>query len=214
MGKTSTAPDIRSAIHDRIFDAYLGAMGEDLMRKTHTRVNWICRRVSGRTVIDLGCSQGLVSILLAREGYDVTGLDVSQQAIEEAKAFVSSEAEQVKARLSFLQADCLQYVPPNKADTVIVAEVLEHFNHPARVIDACSGWLVENGTLIVTVPFGINDYLDHKQTYYLSGPISLLKRDFEIAEIEVFGKWLGIVAKNKVTREKERGATEEPRLRQ
>ena len=61
-------------IHDRVTEAYYGKMGQQFMRETQERIHWICNNVQGRSVLDVGCSQGIVPILLAREGINVIGI--------------------------------------------------------------------------------------------------------------------------------------------
>lgn len=52
-------------IHDRVVEAYYGKLGQQFMRETQERIHWICRCVHGKNVLDVGCSQGIVPVLLA-----------------------------------------------------------------------------------------------------------------------------------------------------
>ncbi|WP_455553818.1 methyltransferase domain-containing protein, partial [Comamonas kerstersii] len=182
-------------IHDRINDAYYGKLGQKFMRETQQRIHWICSRVHGRSVLDIGCSQGIVPILLAREGIKVVGIDTSPQAIKEANQYLASEPKHVKDRVEFINADFLSYDFKNlDVKTIVISEVLEHLVSPESFVDAASKLLPSSGQIIVTVPFGINDFIDHKHTFYLFEPFRLINQRFEIKEIKVLGKWLGIAA--------------------
>ena len=182
-------------IHDRINDAYYGKLGQKFMRETQQRIHWICSRVHGRSVLDIGCSQGIVPILLAREGIKVVGIDTSPQAIKEANQYLASEPKHVKDRVEFINADFLSYDFKNlDVKTIVISEVLEHLVNPESFVDAASKLLPSSGQIIVTVPFGINDFIDHKHTFYLFEPFRLINQRFEIKEIKVLGKWLGIAA--------------------
>lgn len=57
--------------------------------------------------------------------------------------------------------------------------------------------------LIVTVPFGINDYFDHKRTYYYLELYEHLSTFFEIVKVEFLGKWTGVVCIKKGVQSKE-----------
>jgi S-adenosylmethionine-dependent methyltransferase len=58
-------------------------------------------------VLDLGCGQGTQAIVLARCGYEVTGVDVSEELLEVARAAASAEPGEVRGRLRFERADLL-----------------------------------------------------------------------------------------------------------
>ena len=182
-------------IHDRVTEAYYGKMGQQFMRETQERIHWICNNVQGRSVLDVGCSQGIVPILLAREGINVIGIDTSPSAIEEAKRHLSSEPAHVQGKITFVNDDFLSHdFRQLEIETVVISEVLEHLVQPKTFIDTAAKLLSNNGRLIITVPFGINDFIDHKHTFYLLEPYRLIAKNFEIKEIAVLGKWLGIVA--------------------
>jgi len=181
-------------ILDRVYDAYTGEMGQPLMRATHRRVHWMCNAARGTRILDVGCSQGLVPILLAREGKEVVGIDSSPQAIRTAESHLASEAAAVKKLVTFLEADLAQHAfGEQRFDCVLMGEVLEHLIDPERLVAAAARLLDPGGRLVVTVPFGINDHLDHKRTFYLREPYGLLAQEFEIEQVDMLGKWLGLI---------------------
>jgi len=180
-------------IHDRVADAYYGKMGARFMRETQERIHWICAQVTGDSVLDVGCSQGITSILLGRESKHVLAIDSDARSIEEAKALLELEPERVQEKVEFLHTDFLAI--PSKSsryDTVIISEVLEHLVNPSVFVEAAAECLKPGGTLVVTVPFGINDFVDHKRTYYLLEPYQLLSTHFDVIEVSLLGKWLGL----------------------
>lgn len=193
---SAPAPAAISAadVHDRIAEAYFGKLGEVFMRETQERIHWICARVQGQRVLDVGCSQGITSLLLAREGKSVLGIDVDRQSIDEARALVAQEPERVQACLTLEQADFLNLQTPEQPfDTLVMSEVLEHLVLPQSFIEATSRFLKPGGRLVVTVPFGVNDFIDHKHTFYLLEPYRLMASRFDIQEVQVLGKWIGLV---------------------
>jgi cyclopropane fatty-acyl-phospholipid synthase-like methyltransferase len=54
-------------------------------------------------VVDLGCGAGNYSVWLAQQGFDVTGIDISEQAIEHAKRHALSEG----VSCNFISTDLL-----------------------------------------------------------------------------------------------------------
>lgn len=194
MSKHEGLPDI----HDRVTEAYFGKMGGEFARSTRERVHWICAQVAGEHVLDVGCSQGIASILLGREGKSVTGVDVSKIAVDEAKAYLAEEADAVQRRVTFIQADLFDdKVCTGPFHTIIMAEVLEHLIYPEALVAAAAERVQPDGRLIVTVPFGVNDWPDHKHTFYLHEPWQLISAFFDVEDVMYFGKWIGFVAKRR-----------------
>lgn len=52
----------------------------------------------GAKVLDVGCGSGFMSAILAKLGFEVTGVDLSEEMVAQAKAFVASEGLQVEIR--------------------------------------------------------------------------------------------------------------------
>ncbi|SMC67553.1 glycosyltransferase [Pseudomonas sp. URIL14HWK12:I5] len=192
---TTELPSPLADIHDRVMEAYYGKLGDQFMRETQSRIHWICAQVKGRRILDVGCSQGIVPLLLAREGCQVTGVDTSPQAIEEAKGYLSAEPAHIQQNVTYINSDFLALdtleVEP---DTVVISEVLEHLVRPELFVEKAYDLLKQGGRLVITVPFGVNDFIDHKHTFYLMEPFRLLAEHLQIIEIKMLGKWLGIVA--------------------
>src|SRR5437867_793637 len=92
-------------IHDRVAEAYYGLMGQQFMRETQNRIHRICRQIQGKSVLDVGCSQGIVPILLARDGLKVIGIDSSPKSIDEANHYLAQEPEHVRRNVSFVNTD-------------------------------------------------------------------------------------------------------------
>src|SRR3954464_15363339 len=94
------------ANNDRISEVYEGTLGTAEARdRARERVHWMCSRVSGARVLDIGCSQGIASILLGREGKTVTGLDRERAALEFARARLVDEPYRVQKRVEFVYGE-------------------------------------------------------------------------------------------------------------
>ena len=132
-------PSPLADIHDRVMEAYYGKLGDQFMRETQARIHWICAQVKGRRILDVGCSQGIVPLLLAREGCQVTGVDTSPQAIEEAYAalrkltdipFAIGEEFASKWQfLPYIEADLMQF---NRIDICNVGGLTDGATYTAK----------------------------------------------------------------------------------
>jgi len=180
---------------DLITEAYYGKLGESLMRASRERINWICSQARGETILDVGCSQGIATILLAREGKYVRGLDICKESIDYATAALAEEDDSTQEHAEFIQADFISHTLTNHTcyDAIIMSEVLEHVTDPRRFIQRAYDRLDDSGILVTTVPFGINDYHDHKRTYYTAELLNSLREYFTVSEVTFFGNWIGMV---------------------
>jgi 2-polyprenyl-3-methyl-5-hydroxy-6-metoxy-1,4-benzoquinol methylase len=101
------------------------------------------------TVLDVGCGNGIISRGIGKEGYHVHGIDISEKAIEKARALTTLE------NVTFDNISAEQLVADGKKyDAVICSEVLEHLNHPESLLKVLYQSLKDDGVLIVTTPNG------------------------------------------------------------
>lgn len=177
---------------DRISQAYKGELGEQPKEDAYKRIDWIQSNVKGDTVLDVGCSQGITSILLAKEGKTVVGIDSERSRIEYAENDKVSEG--IGDNLTFVCDDFLSHKFDSKFDCVIMGEVLEHVFSPVLFLEKARDLLTENGRLIVTVPFGINPFPDHKRTYYFLEIFRQINERIYVSDIVFIESWLGLFA--------------------
>ncbi|SDK13765.1 class I SAM-dependent methyltransferase [Sediminibacillus albus] len=179
---------------DRISEAYFNKMGTKFGEKVRKRIHWVCENSKGEKILDVGCSQGITSILLGREGKQVLGIDLLKESIEHADNLLSDEAEITKQNVEFKTANFMNFdFGEEKYDTIIMGEILEHITDPQRFIKKASQLLADDGQIVITVPFGINDYFDHKKTYFLEGLINLQLDNIKIKNVNFLGEWVGSI---------------------
>lgn len=175
---------------DRVSEAYFGELGEEFGRVTRDRVHWVCEQAAGERVLDVGCSQGVVSVLLGREGRRVFGIDLLEESVVFARGLLAGESEVTRGLVDFEVANFMSYdFGSRRFDVVILAEVLEHVTEPVRFLKRAVSLLAEGGQVVVTLPFGINDYFDHKRTYYVTGVLDMLPKGFKISSYKFLGSY-------------------------
>ncbi|HEX2847709.1 MAG TPA: methyltransferase domain-containing protein [Chitinophagaceae bacterium] len=104
---------------------------------------------SGAEILDVGCGNGIISRSLGKEGFNVKGVDVSEKAIEKAKALNTYS----NVRFEVMSAEQL-IADGQRYHAVICSEVLEHLNEPGKLLTSLQQLLHDDGILIVTVPNG------------------------------------------------------------
>jgi 2-polyprenyl-3-methyl-5-hydroxy-6-metoxy-1,4-benzoquinol methylase len=183
---------------DQIYNAYMGELGSGLQESTRERFHWQAQSIKGEKILDIGCSQGLLPILLAREGKKVVGIDIFEEAIKFANNLKSKEISTTQKNITFIHGDFLNLNIKETFDTIILGETLEHFYYPEKIIKKLLKNLKNGGRIIITVPFGINDYYDHRRTYYLHDLLKLISGSFilkevKYSEIRNTNNWIGII---------------------
>lgn len=79
--------------------------------------------VPGMRVLDAGCGDGMLSLMLARKGAVVTGTDISEPNIVAAKKFASEEGLDIDFRVADIENLPFQ---DSEFDIVVSSHVLEH----------------------------------------------------------------------------------------
>ena len=101
------------------------------------------------TVLDVGCGNGIISLQLGKQGYQVHGIDMSDKSIENAKR----KNPFSNVTFSVVDAESLR-AAGQRYKAIVCSEVLEHLHQPAGLIKQLHEILDDNGILLVTVPNG------------------------------------------------------------
>ncbi len=105
-------------------------------------------RAQARTVLDLGCGNGALTAALHRDGFMMTGTDVSESGIRIASRHFPE--------IPFAHAEMSAPLPRHlrqRFDAVIAVEVIEHLLLPRLLFERAKEALRPGGSLIVTTPF-------------------------------------------------------------
>lgn len=183
--ETTTPPVPEQHWPDRINQAYYGEFGDRFARVSRNRINWIASQVTGDAVLDVGCSQGILAVLLAREGFKVTAIDISEPSLDYAKSELEKETPSVIGRVRLVCAELAQLDPGSLFDTVVLGEVIEHQTQPERFIRHALRHLKPKGRLVLTTPFGVHPYPDHKCTLYPGTIETMVAGVLDVEKLEV-----------------------------
>jgi len=133
--------------------------------------------VSG-SVLDLGCGTGRISYYLAKQGYRVTGVDVSEALLSVA----SNKAVECKYDISFILADSLTLPFENETFDILIAFKLlcyiptEKLRH--QFLNELYRVLKPNGTCVMTQNIVPDDDRDEWDEQDASSPAA----NFQIVE--------------------------------
>lgn len=111
------------------------------------RLKYITEKValSDKTVIDIGCGGGILAESMAKQGAQVTGIDMNKSVIEVAKLHQYESGTNVE--YLHLSAESIANERPGYYDVVTCLEMLEHVPHPASIVQACATLVKPGGYL-------------------------------------------------------------------
>jgi len=141
-------------------------------------------------ILDIGCGAGDLCETMFRRGFDVKGIDFSDEAIELCKQRVP--IDEAQGRMRFEKQG--MYDIHETFDIVFLFEVLEHIEDDQSVLRKIYDLLTPKGYLILSVPahqkwFGPSDrYVGHYRRYDRSVIVDLLKQNgFDILKLWSYG---------------------------
>jgi len=105
-----------------------------------------CGGLHGKSVLDVGCGGGILAEAMAREGAQVTGIDLSEKALGVARLHQLESGSAVDYRL--VSAESLAGEMPADFDVVTCMEMIEHVPDPASTVAACARLAKPSGRLV------------------------------------------------------------------
>ncbi len=122
-----------------------------LLAATHVqRYELAAELCAGRRVVDLCCGTGYGTMRMHRTAKSVVGVDISQQAIDQAIGLAADAAG-----VRFVQGDALAYVEGMTAadvDVVVCFEGIEHVPDPEAVVDALARLAGDGVRILLSIP--------------------------------------------------------------
>lgn len=196
---------------------YYDLFNEDTFRRTPTTVDFFEQTFIRlgkipRRILDVGCGTGRLSIALSKRGYNVTGIDIAEKALDLAKK--KARARDLKA--VFVKADMRTYKSSTRFDCAIAGDdVISHADSKEEIVGVFKnilGNLNETGVFI----FDAANYESKKKSKpvehwrFARGRIRMLAerrshfdskgvyRWKDILSIDDSGKRIGMVVRNSI----------------
>lgn len=110
----------------------------------------IIKKANPMRILDIGSGAGTLSLLLASQGYEVVGIDVSAEAITKSRQ--SATHLNLQTKVNFLNYDIFEFISNEKFDLILCLEVIEHLLDEEKFMKKIKKILVNNGLIIFSTP--------------------------------------------------------------
>lgn len=127
-----------------------------LADQIYPRWNWVLNKLSeegAKTMLDVGCSDGVLTLTASSRGVQSHGINLYKPSIELAK----QRAERLALKNATFEAVDLLDMTEKKYDAVVAMEIIEHVPSPAKFLDRLNTLRSENGWVYLTTPNGCFD---------------------------------------------------------
>lgn len=147
----------------------------DLWSEHLARYAFARRYARGKRILDCGCGTGYGSAELAEVAAEVTGIDISNDAVEYARL------NYARANTRYVTGSCLNLAfPAESFDLLVAFEVIEHVADFRRFLDQCARVLRPDGILLLSTP---------NKSYYAesraeTGPNPFHEHEFDAHEFD------------------------------
>jgi len=109
------------------------------------------------SVLDIGCSSGMIDFKLADHYKHITGIDIDKNALSIAKEKYNKE------NITYKYANIDEIEDETKYDLIVCNSVLEHVPNQEKLLDSIYKHLNEDGICFLSVP---NKYTITKEPHY------------------------------------------------
>jgi 2-polyprenyl-3-methyl-5-hydroxy-6-metoxy-1,4-benzoquinol methylase len=100
----------------------------------------------GKSILDVGCAQGTLALLLAERGKRVTAVDIRQPFLDYA------QTRYERGEIRFLAANIFERPALGSFDIVFANQIIEHLVYPADFLRIVAGYARPGGVLVLSTP--------------------------------------------------------------
>ena len=115
----------------------------------HNQLDLYFRLAEGRgvlSILDIGCAQGTLAVLLAERGHRVCAMDIRQPFLD----YAASRYE--KGEMRFICGNAMEVEISERFDLIFANQIVEHLVYPVEFTRRIAAWLKPAGRLVMTTP--------------------------------------------------------------
>jgi 2-polyprenyl-3-methyl-5-hydroxy-6-metoxy-1,4-benzoquinol methylase len=106
----------------------------------------LARKYAGEAVLDVGCAQGTLALILGEDGKQVTAVDIRQPFLDYARTRYE------RGDVRFIAANIFDRPRLGTFDLIFANQIIEHLVYPANFLQVLSSYGKPGAVLVVTTP--------------------------------------------------------------
>ncbi|MCW8839651.1 MAG: class I SAM-dependent methyltransferase [Gammaproteobacteria bacterium] len=207
---TRQSMDIRTGPSGNYYDKYASKhpLERLVMANFIANLQRLVANVRVEEIHEVGCGEGNLSLMLARQGYRTRGSDLSEGVVAQARARGEAEGLPVSFKVAGIEN---LTAPEDRAELVLCCEVLEHLVDPAAALDTLKALAAPY--LLTSVPReplwrilnmargrywqDLGNTPGHLQHWSASGFLRMLEKYFTIVEVARPLPWTMVLCRSK-----------------
>jgi len=142
-------PDVLALYRHDMQEIWDRSIAPQVWNQYHNQLQIYTELAGGRgalDVLDVGCAQATLALLLAERGHRVCAMDIRQPFLDYAAA------RHERGDIRFVCGNALDVAPGGTFDLVFANQLVEHLVHPRRLVERLAGWLKPRGRVVMTTP--------------------------------------------------------------
>jgi SAM-dependent methyltransferase len=125
---------------------YLGDANDHQRMFFRSQLHQLCPRLSGRLVLDVGFGTGFFLEEALKQGWNVSGIELSEAALNYVRAVLGDRATLISGDL------CTAHLPSGSFDLITFWDVLAHVSDPQGYLHRARELLKPGGVLVIKTP--------------------------------------------------------------
>ncbi len=143
--------DVKALYHHDIQEIWDNRIARHVWNMYHSQLDMYCSLLDedcSLKILDVGCAQGTLALLLAEKGHRVWAIDIRQQFLD----YAASRHE--KGEIHFLCGNVMKMEMEMEFDVIFANQIIEHLIYPREFTKRLLKWLRPGGRLVMTTPNG------------------------------------------------------------
>ena len=144
--------DIQALYRHDVSEIWDRSIAPSIWNQYHNQLRIYCALVEGRQaldILDVGCAQGTLALLLGEKGHNVCAMDIRRQFLD----YAAMRHERGNVR--FVCGNVMKDSPGGRFDLIFANQIVEHLVYPAELVGRLASWLKPGGRLVMATPNGI-----------------------------------------------------------